>query len=63
MFALALKIGDLLATEHERGSYQSRLNSDRDTYMWLDSYRVAADVPASRQTKSATHKSAGGRTW
>lgn len=40
LLALALKIGDLLATEHERGSYQSRLNSDRDTYMWLDSYRV-----------------------
>jgi hypothetical protein len=40
MLALALKIGDLLAGEHERGTYQERLNSDRDTYMWLEAYRL-----------------------
>src|SRR5689334_9590418 len=37
---LAMKIGDLLATESERGSFQARLNSDRDAYMWLEAYRV-----------------------
>src|SRR5215510_4484053 len=38
--ALAIKIGDLLATESEHGSFQTRLNSDRDAYMWLEAYRV-----------------------
>ncbi len=38
--ALAMTIGDLLATESERGSFQARLNSDRDAYMWLEAYRV-----------------------
>ena len=38
--ALAFRIGDLLATESERGAFQARLNSDRDTYMWLDAYRI-----------------------
>jgi hypothetical protein len=38
--ALAIKIGDLLAAESERGSFQARLNSDRDVYMWLEAYRV-----------------------
>ena len=40
MLALALRIGDLLAGESERGAFQARLNSDRDTYMWLDAYRI-----------------------
>src|SRR5712692_3105555 len=40
MLTLALKIGDLLAGEQERGTYQERLNSDRDTYMWLEAYRL-----------------------
>src|SRR5579864_306034 len=40
MLDLALKIGDLLAGEHEHGTYQQRLNSDRDTYMWLEAYRI-----------------------
>src|SRR5260221_38647 len=31
---------DLLARESERGSFQARLNSDRDAYMWLEAYRV-----------------------
>ncbi len=38
--ALAIRIGDLLAGESERGSFQERLNSDRDAYMWLEAYRV-----------------------
>src|SRR6476660_8922499 len=40
MLRLALRIGDLLAAESEHGSFQARLNSDRDTYMWLDAYRI-----------------------
>lgn len=38
--ALAIKIGDLLAAESEQGSFQARLNSHRDAYMWLEAYRV-----------------------
>src|SRR5690349_6728151 len=40
MRALALRIGDLLAAESERGAFDPRLNSDRDVYMWLDAYRL-----------------------
>ncbi len=40
MLALAIRIGDLLAAESERGTFQSRLNSDRDAYMWLEAYRI-----------------------
>jgi hypothetical protein len=40
MLALALNIGDLLAGESERGTFQERLNSDRDAYMWLEAYRI-----------------------
>jgi hypothetical protein len=40
LLSLAIKIGDLLASENERGLYEGRLNSDRDTYMWLEAYRI-----------------------
>jgi hypothetical protein len=40
MLALALKIGDLLAGENEKGRFQPRLDSDWDTYMWLEAYRL-----------------------
>ena len=40
MLALAMRIGDLLATESDRGTFESRLNSDRDAYMWLDAFRL-----------------------
>lgn len=40
MLALAIKIGDLLASEDEKDLYEPRLDSDWDTYMWLDAYRV-----------------------
>lgn len=40
MLALALHIGDLLAAEDERGRYEPRLDSDWDTYMWLEAYRL-----------------------
>jgi len=38
--ALAIKIGDLLASEDENGVYEPRLDSDWDTYMWLEAYRL-----------------------
>src|SRR5262249_42293338 len=37
---LAAKIGDLLALEQERGRYATRLDHHRDTYMWVESYRL-----------------------
>src|SRR5438128_3773779 len=40
MLALAIKIGDLLASEDEKGVYEPRLDSDWDTYMWLEAYRL-----------------------
>ncbi len=40
MLALATRIGDLLASENEKGKYEPRLDSDWDTYMWLETYRL-----------------------
>jgi hypothetical protein len=40
MLALAIRIGDLLASEDEKGTYEDRLDSDWDTYMWLETYRL-----------------------
>jgi len=40
MRALAIRIGDLLADEHERGAFEPRGDSDWDTYMWLESWRL-----------------------
>ncbi|MGE0128302.1 MAG: hypothetical protein AB7U82_09505 [Blastocatellales bacterium] len=40
MLALAIRIGDLLASEQEKGVYEPRLDSDWDTYMWLEAYRL-----------------------
>jgi hypothetical protein len=52
MLALALKIGDLLASENERGRFGERLNSDRDVYMWLDAYRLLRpDLGEDRQRR------------
>ncbi|MBI4658202.1 MAG: hypothetical protein HY735_05020 [Verrucomicrobia bacterium] len=42
LLALAQQIGDLLASEHARGRYTTRLDHHRDTYMWLDAYRLVA---------------------
>jgi hypothetical protein len=42
MLVLAVKIGDLLASEDEKGLYEPRLDSDWDTYMWLEAYRLLA---------------------
>jgi hypothetical protein len=40
MLALALRIGDLLASEHEKGLYEPRGDSDWDTGLWLEAYRL-----------------------
>src|SRR5688572_4176788 len=40
LLILAQRIGDLLAAEHRRGLYNSRQDHHRDTYMWLDAYRL-----------------------
>lgn len=37
---LALRVGDLLVSESEKGAYTARQDHHRDTYMWLDAYRV-----------------------
>ena len=40
MLALAIRIGDLLAGENEKGTFEPRLDSDWDTYTWLEAYRL-----------------------
>jgi hypothetical protein len=40
MLALAIRIGDLLASENEKGAFEPRLDSDWDAYMWLETYRL-----------------------
>jgi len=42
MLALALRVGDLLADADEKGIFEPRLDSDWDTYMWLEAYRLLA---------------------
>lgn len=40
LLQLALHIGDFLVTEQEKGNYSKRGDSDWDTYMWLEAYRL-----------------------
>ena len=40
---LAIRIGDLLAAENEKGTYEPRGDSDWDDYMWLEAYRLLGD--------------------
>jgi len=40
MLALALQIGDLLAMGDEHGQFEQHIDSYRDTYMWLEAYRI-----------------------
>ena len=40
MLELALRIGDFLVEEQEKGNYSKRGDSDWDTYMWLEAYRI-----------------------
>jgi hypothetical protein len=52
MLALALRIGDLLATEDEKGTFEPRLDSDWDVYMWLEAYRLLeGDLGTSRKER------------
>ena len=49
MLALAIRIGDLLATADEKDEFEPRLDSDWDAYMWLEAYRLLA--PALGETR------------
>jgi hypothetical protein len=40
MLAEAIKLGDYFASQHEKGIFTPRLDSDWDTYMWLEAYRL-----------------------
>jgi hypothetical protein len=40
MLSLALRIGDVIADACEAGTFTQRLDHHRDTYMWLEAYRV-----------------------
>src|SRR5437867_559374 len=52
MLGLAIKLGDLLAGENEKGRYEPRLDSDWDTYMWLEAYRLLErELGKERQTR------------
>jgi hypothetical protein len=44
MLALAIRIGDLLASESEKARYEPRLDSDWDTGLWLEAYRLLVPV-------------------
>jgi len=40
MLALAIRIGDQLADEDEKGTFEPRGDSDWDTSLWLEAYRM-----------------------
>jgi hypothetical protein len=40
MLTLAEKIGDMLVKENDNGNYGARQDTDWDTYMWLEAYRI-----------------------
>jgi hypothetical protein len=40
MLAMAIRIGDILAGEDQKGHFTPRQDSDWDTYMWLEAYRL-----------------------
>jgi len=42
MLALAVRVGDLLADADEKDEFEPRLDSDWDTYTWLEAYRLLA---------------------
>ncbi len=52
MLRLAIRIGDLLAQENEKGRFTPRLDSDWDTHMWLEAYRLLqADLGDERRAR------------
>ena len=40
MLVEAIKLGDYFAAQNEKGTFTPRLDSDWDTYMWLEAYRL-----------------------
>ncbi len=42
MLALAVRVGDLMADADEKDEFEPRLDSDWDTYTWLEAYRLLA---------------------
>ena len=49
---LAIRIGDLLASESEKGVYEPRGDSDWDDYMWLEAYRLLSpELSETRRTR------------
>jgi hypothetical protein len=49
---LTFRIGDMLAAEDEKGAYEPRLDSDWDTYMWLEAYRLLdSELGDARRTR------------
>lgn len=40
MLALAIRVGDLLAAADEKDEFEPRLDSDWDTYTWIEAYRL-----------------------
>ncbi|HUS06893.1 MAG TPA: hypothetical protein VMZ52_11375 [Bryobacteraceae bacterium] len=52
LLALTIRIGDLLASEHEKGKFKPRLDSDWDTYTWLEAYRlIGRELDATRRER------------
>jgi len=52
MLDLAMRIGDLLASENEKGAFTPRLDSDWDTYTWLEAWRLLdAQLGAERRDR------------
>ncbi|MGH9424126.1 MAG: hypothetical protein ACRD3J_29410, partial [Thermoanaerobaculia bacterium] len=52
MLALAVQVGDLLARENEKGKFTPRLDSDWDTYTWLEAYRlIGAELDKTRRNR------------
>ncbi|MBL7698271.1 MAG: hypothetical protein JNK79_08940 [Chitinophagaceae bacterium] len=52
MLALAQRMGDLLVTENEKGTYTPRHDSDWDTYLWLEAYRILETALSEEQRNS-----------
>src|SRR5690242_10271360 len=52
MLQLAFQVGDLLCSAQESGEYMKRLDHHRDTYMWLEAYRLLEhDLGAARAVR------------
>lgn len=52
MLTLATDIGDLLVKEDARGTFAPRLDSYRDTYMWVEAYGLLKDKLGAERASS-----------